>query len=58
MCLALLAQTLTLWATFILLLWVFLFASHLERFMALRWLARGLAGITPAVAGVVASTSI
>ncbi|MDT2075677.1 MAG: hypothetical protein RMX26_06780 [Planktomarina sp.] len=33
-------------------------ASHLERLMALRWLARGLAGITPAVAGVVASTSI
>ena len=57
--LALLAGLLTLWVTFIpCFLWIFLFAPHLERLMAVAWLARGLAGVTAAVVGVIASISI
>ena len=57
--LALLAGLLTLWVTFIpCFLWIFLFAPHLERLMSVAWLARGLAGITAAVVGVIASISI
>ena len=57
--LALLAGLLTLWVTFIpCFLWIFLFAPHLERLMSVAWLARGLAGVTAAVVGVIASISI
>jgi chromate transporter len=57
--LALLAGMLTLWVTFIpCFLWIFLCAPHLERLMSFAWLARGLAGITAAVVGVIASISI
>ena len=57
--LGLLAGIATLWVTFIpCFLWIFAFAPHLDRMMALPWLNAALAGVTAAVVGVIANLAV